>query len=181
VFALVALSLGVVVAACSPAPSSSTEPANDGLVLDGLFVATADEIATLDLDDRPLQTTLPSMEWKNMNSVKLGTLEARLTGVDYDDIDQDSLHNTFYVADEIEGPWYFTLRQELRNALTKMTVDQTESVARDWMTTDEWQGQYPSGITDADVAEVVGLLLRLAELASTATSRDATVFVVQGP
>jgi hypothetical protein len=150
------------------------------LLLDGFFVATEQEIAALNLDERPLDANLPSMEWKNMDSVKLGTLEARLTGVDYEDIEQASLHNTFYVADEVEGPWYFTVRPELQDALSRLTREQAQSIARDWMATEEWQGQYPSGVQDADVAEVTSLLISLGELASEAQRRHATLFVVQG-
>jgi hypothetical protein len=158
----------------------TTTPTQDPLILQGFFVATDAEIAALDLDDVPLQIDLPHMEWKRITSVELGTLEARLTGVDYDAIDKDSLHNDYYVANEMEGPWYTTVRQELVDALVGMTPDRTEAVVRDWLATDEWRMAYPSGAEDPRVvAELTSLVNELARLALEAKSRNATIYLMQ--
>lgn len=158
----------------------ATTPNQGAMILEGFFVATDTEIASFDLDDAPLRTDLPHMEWKRITSVQLGTLESRLTGVPFGSIDQDSLHQAYYIADEMEGPWYSTVRKELVDALVDLSPDQTEAVVRDWLATDEWQMAYPSGDGDPRViAEVTGLVRELARLASDAQSRNATIYLVQ--
>src|SRR5436190_4960605 len=93
----------------------------------GLFVAQPSEVEAWQFDGLTAQAW-PAMEFKSLETVKLGTLESILTGSPYEAIDQDELHNDAGSAGE-EGPWLSKVRAQLVSALAAVDPQQLGTVA----------------------------------------------------
>ena len=145
-------------------PRHHGEPAPSG-ILAGLFTAPDSEVAEWSLR-LPTPERWAAFEFKWLDTVKLGTLEAILTGRTYDAIDQDQLHNLVREGGP-EGPWVVRVRCELVDALAGLDADKAAPVAHAWADTDEWKGR-PS--ESADPGLVAGLTVLLPEMATFALS-----------
>lgn len=101
--------------------------------------------------------------------VQMGTLEALLTGEQYDVV-AGRPRTGHLVADRgHEGPWVVTLTDELHAALAMAPRDQIVAVAAPWSETEEFRGQ-------GDPEVLADFLLELAELARQADQRGERLY-----
>ncbi|MBO0830603.1 MAG: hypothetical protein J2P29_01400 [Actinobacteria bacterium] len=101
--------------------------------------------------------------------VQMGTLEALLTGEQYDVIVGRPLAGHLVAERSKDGPWVTTLTDELQAALVAASQDQIVAVAAPWLATEEFRGQGdPEGLAD--------FLLALADLARQAMQRGERLY-----
>lgn len=102
--------------------------------------------------------------------VQMGTLEALLTGRQYDVIAGRPRAGALVAAgDDQEGPWVVTLTGELQAALAAAHRDQIVAVAAPWLETEEFGGH-------GDPEVLAGFLLELAGLARQAGQRGERLY-----
>jgi hypothetical protein len=147
-------------------------------VIGEVFAATGDELDRIDLSVGPrgpgparrswlrrgrVQPTAPPVEVPSVtvvsvDPVKLGTLEASITGADYEQVAEDGRLSEVTSAVGDEGPWLMPVRGELRDALAGLSEAEVAAVAQRWAATEEWEGDPMAD----DLADVVGELAELA-------------------
>jgi hypothetical protein len=96
--------------------------------------------------------------------VQMGTLEALLTGEQYDVIAGRPRAGHVVADCGQDGPWVLTLTDELQAALAATPRDQIFAVAPHWLETEEFRGQ-------GDPQILAEFLLELADLARQANGR----------
>jgi hypothetical protein len=102
--------------------------------------------------------------------VQMGTLEALLTGEQYDLIVSRPRAGQQVAAEHSrEGPWVVTLTEELQAALATATREQIVAVAALWWETEEFYGQ-------GDPEILADFLLELADLARQACQRGERLY-----
>jgi hypothetical protein len=101
--------------------------------------------------------------------VQMGTLEALLTGEQYDVVVSRPRAGQQVAERSQEGPWVVTLTDELQAALAAAPRDQIVAVAAPWWETEEFHGQGNPEI----LAE---FLLELADLARQASRRGERLY-----
>lgn len=100
---------------------------------------------------------------------QMGTLEALLTGEQYDVIvSRPRAGQQVAAKDSREGPWVVTLTDELQAALAVGSRDQIVAVAVPWWETEEYRGQ-----GDPEILALV--LLEMADLARQASQRGGAL------
>jgi hypothetical protein len=162
--------------------ASRAEPSqpSDVGIFAGLFVATPEAVEGWDMEATGLTpATWPAMEFKNLESVKLGMLESILTGVAYDDIDQDDLHNLVREGGP-EGPWVSRVRQPLVDALAAADDSRIGPVAAAWADTDEFKARPSDQPSRATIDELSGLLAEMAGLARVGKERAEPMYLMVG-
>ena len=92
--------------------------------------------------------------------VQMGTLEAQLTGRDYDAITAGP--RSGYVVASADGgqPLVIALTDELKDALASADQDQLRSAAGPWSRTEEFFGQGDPAILTGALRELAGLARR---------------------
>jgi hypothetical protein len=102
--------------------------------------------------------------------VQMGTLEALLTGEQYDVVVNRPRAGQRVAAEHgQQGPWVVTLTDELQAALAVAPRDQIGAVASRWSQTDEFRGQ-------GDPETLAEFLLELADLARQASRRAERLY-----
>jgi hypothetical protein len=102
--------------------------------------------------------------------VQMGTLEALLTGEQYDVVISRPRAGQQVAAEHSrEGPWVVTLTDELQDALAAATWDQIAAVAAPWSQAEEFRGQ-------GDPETLAEFLLELADLARQANRRGERLY-----
>jgi hypothetical protein len=102
--------------------------------------------------------------------VQMGTLEALLTGGQYDVIvSRPRAGQQVAARHSQEGPWVVTLTDELQAALAVAPRDQIAAVAAPWSETEEFRGQ-------GDPEILAEFLLELAGLARQASRRGERLY-----
>jgi hypothetical protein len=102
--------------------------------------------------------------------VQMGTLEALLTGEQYDVIvSRPRAGQQVAAKNSQEGPWVVTLTDELQAALAAAPRDQIVAVAAPWLETEEFRGQ-------GDPENLADFLLELANLARQANQRGERLY-----
>src|SRR6478672_8820963 len=94
---------------------------SDTGIFAGLFVASPADVEAWDMTGLT-PPAWPAIEFKRLDSVRLGTLEAILTGGRYEDIDRAQLHRLVRNGGD-DGPWIMGVRQELIGALADLGPD----------------------------------------------------------
>jgi hypothetical protein len=145
-------------------------------ILTGLFAATPEQFAAWDLNGLT-PTDWPAVEFKRLESVRLGTLEAILTARNYDDVDQDQLHNVVRDGGD-EGPWVIPVRPALTAALADLTPERAGSVASAWADTDEFKARPTDRPGQEDIRALTGLLVEIADIARFAHSTDRYLYLL---
>jgi hypothetical protein len=134
-----------------------------GGILGGVFLADEGTVSSWSLT-RPTPPEWPAVEFKWLETVKLGTLEAILSGHSYGEIDQTKLHNVVRTGGD-EGPWIALVRDELVTLLAEMPDARAHSVAALWANTDEFKARatdIPDQRTIEALTDRVGEMSRLA-------------------
>ena len=119
----------------------------------------------------------PAVELKGLDTVKLGKLEAILSGTEYDDLDQDELHQVVRAGGE-EGPWIAPVRPPLVDALASLGEPRTPSIAADWGATEEFTIGRKGGLSRDEVNELAAALRDLAALARVARDRSEPMYLL---
>lgn len=101
--------------------------------------------------------------------VQMGTLEALLTGEQYDVVVSRPRAGQQVAERSQEGPWVVTLTDELQAALAAAPRDQIVAVAVSWLQTEEFRGQ-------GDPETLAEFLLELADLARQANRRGERLY-----
>jgi hypothetical protein len=101
--------------------------------------------------------------------VQMGTLEALLTGEQYDVVVSRPRAGQQVAERSQEGPWVVTLTDELQAALAAAPRDQIVAVAAPWLETEEFRGQ-------GDPEILAEFLLELADLARQANRRGERLY-----
>jgi len=139
------------------------EELDDRGIFAGLFVAEPAHVEAWSMEGLT-PADWPAVEFKRLDSVKLGTLESILTDRDYDDIDQERELGLVRNAGD-EGPWISDVRQELVDSLTTLTPELAASTAAKWADTDELKVT-PTDVPRAeDIADLTTALMEMADLA----------------
>jgi hypothetical protein len=142
----------------------------------GIFVASPDAVERWDMAELT-PTDWPAMEFKRLETVKLGTLESILTGVDYDDIDQDLLHALVRTGGE-EGPWIVRVREVLVTALAALEDGRVPTVASAWADTEEFTLGHGGQLPPREVESLAEAIAEMAALARTARQRGAPMYLL---
>jgi hypothetical protein len=101
--------------------------------------------------------------------VQMGTLEALLTGEQYDVVASRPRAGQQVARRSQEGPWVVTLTDELQAALAAAPRDQIVAVAVQWLQTEEFRGQ-------GDPETLAQFLLELADLARQGNRRGERLY-----
>jgi hypothetical protein len=104
-----------------------------GLLTD-FFVATSDEVRTADWNSDPLRG-FPSILMKRIDPVKIGTLDAILTDVAYQQL-QPEWMNPIWESPTGES-WVFQVPESLNRLLVQLDSVQIKMIAEKWCATDE--------------------------------------------
>ena len=144
-------------------------------ILCDYFSAPSDEAAATaaDVPGGPRAASAPGFEVVELKGiepvVQLGTLEAILTGVDYDVVTRN-LRQGHAVAVRRDGEvLVVSLTDELRAALADVTESRLHEAAVSWSETEEFRG-----LTEPSI--VAEALVELAGLARRATARDERLY-----
>ena len=144
----------------------------------GLFVATPEAVEAWDLNGLT-PSDWPSLEFKRLDPVKLGSLEAILTGRAYADIVAEE--RTQLVRNGgTDGPWITAVRPALTNALAVLTPDAGMAAAGAWADTDEFKVRPSDPPRPQDVADLTGLLAAMAELAKRSLRDGQPLYLLMG-
>ncbi len=159
------------------AREATVEPSDSIGIINGFLLATAAEARAMAFEEIPLPADVPSVEWKNMDPVKLATLESILTGVPYDEVMDQGGMDAIYVGGQ-DGPFAFGVRTDLRDALAATPSDKLHDVSAAWLQTEEWQMQYGGKVRESDIAEVASLLGEVVTLAARARDTGANLYIL---
>ncbi len=107
-----------------------------GLLTD-FFVADRGSLDPANIEGGP-EGTYPTAQWKNVDTIKLATLENLLTGVDYEIAVDRLMKNTRGDFGD-EGPWIHEISENLVTALARVDSKRTREVAAAWIATEEWE------------------------------------------
>jgi hypothetical protein len=102
-------------------------------------------------------------------AVQMGTLEALLTGEQYDVVASRPRAGHLIAGDGQEGPWVVTLSDELQAAMAVASREQIVAVAGPWRETEEFHGQ-------GDPETLALFLLEFADLARQANRRGERLY-----
>jgi hypothetical protein len=102
-------------------------------------------------------------------AVQMGTLEALLTGEQYDVVASRPRAGRLIAGDGQEGPWVVTLSDELQAAMAVASREQIVAVAGPWRETEEFHGQ-------GDPETLALFLLEFADLARQANRRGERLY-----
>ncbi|WBB74321.1 hypothetical protein O7602_01800 [Micromonospora sp. WMMD1128] len=102
-------------------------------------------------------------------AVRLGTLEALLTNLDYDAVTRNPRQGKAVAVRDDGEVLVISLTDELRAALADAPESRLREVARPWSETEEFWGQ-------GDQSVLAEVLIELAGLARRATTRDERLY-----
>ena len=160
----------------SGASDDDARPEIDRGIFAGLFVATPAAVERWDLAGLT-PSDWPAMEFKRLDTVKLGTLEAILTGVHYDDLDQDELHNLVRAGGE-EGPWVSLVREPLVTALVSLEDERIRSTAEAWGATEEFTIGRRGGLQRDEIEALADAIGEMTALARVARERGEPMYLL---
>jgi hypothetical protein len=134
----------------------------------GYFAADDDQTAAATLDDAPDPERFDVVKVSGIEPVvQLGTLEALLRGVPYEQVREDPQQGKLLSSPDAGSRWVVSLTDSLRDALAAATAGQLAEVTVPWSQTEEFQ---LFGGVDADM--LAGALGELAGLAQRAGDRS---------
>jgi hypothetical protein len=142
----------------------------------GLFVASPAEVEAWDMTG-VTPAGWPAIEFKRLDSVRLGKLEAILTEGRYEDIDRSQLHKLIRNGGE-DGPWIMGVRQELVDALAELSTDAAAAAAARWADTDEFKLRPTDPPRQQDIEDLTGRLAPMTGLARMSKHEDKPMFLL---
>ena len=165
-------------------PVQGTESGDDGPteevgIFAGLFVASPQALELWDIEEGLTPADWPAIEFKRLETVKMGTLESILTGVPYDDVDQDDLHELVRDGGD-EGPWIVRLRRPLIDALATLEDSRIREVAAAWADTDEFKVRPSDKPSKADIEDLSMAIGEMSSLARVSKGRGEPMFLMMG-
>lgn len=112
----------------------------------------------------PRQTRWTTLQLKDLDTIKLGTLAFILQDRDFKDVDAVVDYSEFELlaSDGEEGPWVFRIPDDLIISLTSTSDDSLAEASSKWAGTEELE---MDGWSEQDASEVVGEIAGLAKLA----------------
>ena len=142
----------------------------------GLFVASPAEVEAWDMTGLT-PPGWPAIEFKRLDSVRLGKLEAILTEGRYEDIDRSQLHKLIRNGGE-DGPWIMGVRQELIDALAELSADAAAAAAARWADTDEFKLRPTDPPRQQDIEDLTGRLAAMTGLARVSKQEGKPMFLL---
>ena len=134
-----------------------------GVLSDFIIADRSEAVAINDAQGSHLKQW-PCLESKGINTVKLATLWAILSGTEYDSgfmLDESILDQP-----TDEGPWVFLVPDQLVSAVFSIGNDRIEFVAREWAKTEEFKlDRWPE-------PEVIAYLKQFVEFARKARAQN---------
>lgn len=104
-------------------------------ILNDFFIAAEPDVQVIEKFQVPLYE--PELPQAEIDLVMLCTLEAILTGVDWESIfDRDYINPIR--DDGPDGPWIYAVSNTLVEALTLLQPETVHQCAGQWMETDDW-------------------------------------------
>jgi len=141
-------------------------------ILTDFFVADRGSLVPAKIASGP-NGIYPTAQWKNVDTIKLETLENLLTGVDYETaVDRLMKNSTGDFGDE--GPWIHELSENLVTALAKLDPNRTREIAAAWIATEEWEAD---GADAGEIESFVEMLASFSSLARKATTGRLGMYV----
>jgi hypothetical protein len=165
-------------------PGEATERGDHGSteevgIFAGLFVAPPQAFEQWDIGEGLTPADWPAIEFKRLDPVKMGTLESILTGVPYDDVDQDELHALVRHGGD-EGPWIVRLRQPLIDALATLEDSRIREFGAAWADTDEFKLRPSDKPSKADIEDLSMAIGEMSSLARVSKERAEPMFLMMG-
>jgi hypothetical protein len=142
----------------------------------GLFVASPTEVEAWDMTGLT-PPAWPAIEFKRLDSVRLGKLEAILTEVRYEDIDRSQLHKLIRNGGE-DGPSIMGVRQELIDALAELSEDAAAAAAARWADTDEFKLRPTDPPRQQDIEDLTWRLAAMTGLARVSKQEGKPTFLL---
>ncbi len=142
----------------------------------GLFVASPAEVEAWDMTGLT-PPGWPAIEFKRLDSVRLGKLEAILTEGRYEDIDRSQLHKLVRNGGE-DGPWIMGVREELIDALAELSADAAAAAAARWADTDEFKLRPTDPPRQQDIEDLTGRLAAMTGLARVSKQEGKPMFLL---
>jgi hypothetical protein len=142
----------------------------------GLFVASPADVEAWDMTGLT-PAAWSAIEFKRLDSVRLGTLEAILTGRRYEDIDRAQLHRLVRNGGD-DGPWIMGVRQELIGALADLDPDGVAAAAARWADTAEFKLRPTDPPRQQDIDDLTGRLAAMRSLAALSLRDDKPMFLL---
>jgi hypothetical protein len=149
----------------------------DGQIFAGLFVASPEEVAAWDTGAGLTPAGWPAMEFKRLDTVRLGTLEAILTQRRYEDLDRSELHKLVRNGGP-DGPWIMGVRAELLDALADLPRDRAPAVASQWADTAEFKLRPTDPPRPRDIEDLTRLLDDMTALARRSRESAKPMFLM---
>ena len=144
----------------------------------GLFVAAPEAVEAWDLAGLT-PSDWPALEFKRLDPVKLGSLEAILTGRTYADIVAEERTQLVRTGGP-DGPWITAVGPAVTNALAVLTPDGVAAAARAWADTDEFKVRPSDPPRPRDVGDLTALLAEMAELANRSLRDGQPLYLLMG-
>lgn len=154
----------------------TVDPALDTGIFAGLFVASPADVEAWDMTGLT-PPGWPAIEFKRLDSVRLGRLEAILTEVRYEDIDRAQLHKLVRNGGD-DGPWIMGVRQELIAALAELSPAAATAAAARWADTDEFKPRPTDPPRQQDIEDLTGRLAAMTSLAKVSQQDDKPIFLL---
>jgi hypothetical protein len=148
----------------------------DAGIFAGLFVAAPEAVEAWDLSG-VTSSDWPALEFKRLDPVRLGSLEAILTGRAYADIAGEERPGLVRNGGA-DGPWITIVRPALVNALAVLTPDGASTAAGAWADTDEFKVRPSDPPRPQDVADLTGLLNWMTELSKRSLQDGQPVYLL---
>jgi hypothetical protein len=142
----------------------------------GLFVASPAEVEAWDMTG-VTPPGWPAIEFKRLDSVRLGKLEAILSEGRYEDIDRSQLHKLIRNGGE-DGPWIMGVRQELIDALAALSTEAAVAAAARWADTDEFKLRPTDPPRQQDIEDLTERLAAMTALARASKHEDKPMFLL---
>src|SRR4026208_1739667 len=115
----------------------------------------------------------PTSQWKNVDLVKIATLESRATPRAYED-SIAALEASKVGDGGSEGPWCYRLSQNLTDGLVAMDDGAVRTCVSKWILTEEWESD---GVTKDDQGDFEEMVKEFCLLASKAKKEGLCMYV----
>lgn len=139
-------------------------------VLYDYFAAPSDELAVTAVETGPVAVPFPAVQLKGIDPiVQFGTLEALLTGVDYDTVTTNPRWGRVLTLLDDGERVVVSLTDGVRTALADADAARLREVAEPWSRTEELDGW-------AEPDDLAAVLVELAALAGQASARGDQLY-----
>lgn len=140
-------------------------------ILSDFFVAAPAELTEADLLEGVER--FPCVMYKNIDTIKLATLEELATGLAYDAA-MSAIEGATRTPPGEELPMICAVSPALTSRLAALTDATAEALALKWIRTEEWEAE---GATDDDLSSYADMLMDIGKLAAAAVKGGKTLYL----